>query len=65
MTAIPPRPGPSRLTTGPSGAGVNQDDIEMRSRVIAMLLPHYTSTTDLLEVAEWIVLGPSEEDDDA
>ena len=49
----------------PRGAGVNQDPVEMRSRVIGMLLPWVQSTEDLLTVAEWIVLGPEDGDDDA
>ena len=41
---------------------------EARSRIIAMLLPHskeaLTSTEALIDIAEWILLGPDDEEDD-
>ncbi|MGP5483900.1 hypothetical protein ACTXMZ_13025 [Brachybacterium alimentarium] len=70
-TTPAPKPGPHTPNRVPTrGAGVNQDDIEARSRIVAMLLPHsrdaIRSTDDLLTVAEWITFGNDvdEEDDD-
>lgn len=39
-------------------AGVSQHDVEARRRIVEGLLPHFTDVGELLEVAEWIVLGP-------
>lgn len=62
----PPKPAPIPPIHIVRGAGVNQDDVEARSRIIAMLLPHsresVTSTEALIEIAEWILLGPDDEE---
>ena len=64
-----PKPGPVIPLPAVRGAGVNQDSVEARSRVIAMLLPHakdvITSLEGLLEVAEWIYLGPTDDEEDS
>lgn len=67
-TTTPPKPGPVIPLPAVRGAGVNQDSVEARSRVIAMLLPHakdvITSLEGLLEIAEWIYLGPTDDDEE-
>lgn len=68
MTDIP-KPGP--VTPDPpvrvlpiKGAGVNQDDIEKRSRIIGLLLSYGIKDADsLLTIAEWIELGTDGEDE--
>lgn len=56
-----PKPGPVIPLPAVRGAGVNQDSVEARSRIIALLLPHaagaITSVDDLLTVADYIEHG--------
>lgn len=65
---ITPKPGPVIPLPAVRGAGVNQDSVEARSRIIAMLLPHtrdaIRSVDDLLAVADYIEHGDDEEDPD-
>lgn len=61
-----PKPGPVTPNRVPiRGAGVNRDDVEARSRIIALLLPHthgaIRSVEDLLTVADYIEHGDDEE----
>ena len=67
MTVDIPKPGPVIPLPAVRGAGVNQDSVEARSRVIALILPHSKGAIDslenLLEVAEWIYLGPNPDED--
>lgn len=63
-----PKPGPHVPNRVPvRGAGVNRDDVEARSRIIAMLLPHshgaITSVDDLLTIADYIEHGDDEGDE--
>lgn len=68
MTTFP-KPGPVIPLPAVRGAGVNQDSVEARSRIVAMLVPMtkgaITSTEELLTVAEWILLGPDDEEDES
>lgn len=68
MSIDAPKPGPVVPPAAVRGAGVNRDDIEKRSRVIALMLPHtrdaIRSKDDLLEIAEWILLGPDDDEED-
>ena len=65
MTVEIPKPGPVVPLAAVSGAGVNQDSVEARSRIVSLVLPHakdaIRSTEDVLTIAEWILLGPDEE----
>ena len=62
-----PKPGPVAPIHLVRGAGVNRDDVEARSRIIAMLLPHsrdaIRSVDDLLTVADYIEHGDDGEDE--
>lgn len=65
MTVEIPKPGPVIPLPAVRGAGVNQDSVEARSRIVSLVLPHakdaIRSTEDVLTIAEWILLGPDEE----
>lgn len=63
-----PKPGPVIPNRVPvRGAGVNQDDVEARSRIIAMILPYskdaIRSVDDMLAIADYIEHGDDEEDE--
>ncbi|MFI8778264.1 hypothetical protein ACIGH6_14425 [Brachybacterium paraconglomeratum] len=68
MSTIP-KPGPVIPLPAVRGAGVNQDSVEARSRIVAMVLPHakdaLRSTEDVLTISEWILLGPDDEEDES
>lgn len=63
-----PKPGPVIPSPAVRGAGVNQDSVEARSRIVAMLLPHskdvIQSVDELLDIAGWILTGEDDSDDD-
>lgn len=68
MTQQPPtKPAPIAPIHIIRGAGLNAADAEARSRIVALILPHsrgaIDSTEALIEVAEWILLGPDDEED--
>lgn len=64
---ISPLPGPVIPPAAVRGAGVSRHDVEARSRIVALMLPHagtaIRSKDDLLEIAEWILLGPDDGSD--
>lgn len=63
-----PKPGPVIPMPAVRGAGVNQDSVEARSRIIAMLLPHskdvIRSVDELLDIAGWILTGEDGTDEE-
>ncbi|HEX7349629.1 hypothetical protein [Brachybacterium sp.] len=40
--------------------GLAQHEAEARRRIVETLLPHFTEVDELLEVAEWVYLGPED-----
>lgn len=68
MTVEIPKPGPVIPLPAVRGAGVNQDSVEARSRIVALILPHakdaIRSVDDLLAVADWVALGPVDDEED-
>lgn len=47
-------PRPTPLTPA---SGLSHHAAEMRRRIVADLLPHFTDVDDLLEVAQWVERG--------
>lgn len=67
MTTEIPKPGPVIPLPAVRGAGVNQDSVEARSRIAALVLPYakdaIRSTEDVLTITEWILLGPDDDEE--
>ena len=66
MTVEIQKPGPVVPLAAVRGARVNQDSVEARSRIVSLVLTHakdaIQSTEDVLTIADWILLGPDDEE---
>lgn len=63
MTTIPlPTP---KEAAPPRAWGLNDHDAEARRRVVLAILPYQRDPDGVIDLADYIINGPDEEDDDA